>query len=402
MSVKSVLLGLVAVAALAAAYGVYAPDQVEGVSPQAAQLARDIRARLPIPQKTEQAQAPSAPAAPAAVPVEAATADAKNFPIVLESLGQVVAYQTVTVKARVDGQINKIAFKEGQVVHQGDLLAEIDPRPYQAALDQAQAKKEQDEANLANAERDLDRYSTLAKQSFASQQQLDTQKALVNSDTALVAADQAAIDSASVQLGYTKIYAPLTGKVGFRLVDQGNLVQASAQTGIVVINELQPIAVTFTVPEENVGEINQLMRQGAPKVDVKSTDGKALSSGVLEVVNNTIDLATGTVTLKARFANEDDKLWPGLSVLVDLSLGVDRQAVVVPTAAVQHGVNGLFVYVIGEDNKVTPRAVKIAHQNTLEAAISTGLKAGEKIVVNGQSRLKPGALVQAQSPAARS
>jgi len=398
MGLKSVI-GLVLVAAAgAAAYAVYNPDAVERLSPGAAELAREARARLPLPPPGAAAAAQAAQeSGPAPVNVEAETVARQDFPVVLESLGQVVPYQTVTVKARVDGQIERIAFKEGQIVKEGDLLAEIDPRPFQAALDQAQAKKEQDEANLSNAKLDLARYSTLAKQSYATQQQLDTQKALVNNDTAVIAADDAAIDAAKVQLGYTKITAPLTGRVGFRLVDQGNMVQASQQTGIVVINELQPISVTFTAPEEQVGEINALMKSGDAKVVAKSTDGKPLATGVLEVVDNHVNAATGTVMLKGRFANTDNKLWPGLAVIADLTLGVDKDAVVVQTPAVQHGVNGLYVYVIGADNTVQPRKVKIAHETPELAAIAEGLKPGERIVTSGQSLLRPGSLVAVQT-----
>jgi multidrug efflux system membrane fusion protein len=401
MSVKSITWTVLIVALCAAGYAVYAPQDVEKISPQAADVARAVRAKLPLGGETPEAAKPDAPA-PAPVPVEAQAVEKKDFPVVLESLGQVAPYQTVTVKARVDGQITRIGFKEGQTVQKGDLLAEIDPRPFQAALEQTQAKKQQDEANLANAKRDLDRYNTLAKQSFASQQQLDTQKALVNNDTALVAADDASIDAAQTQLGYTKITAPLTGRVGYRLVDQGNMVAASQQTGIVVINQLQPISVTFTAPEEQVGEINQLMKTGDAKVTVKTTDGKPLSQGVLEVVDNTIDVATGTVKLKARFDNKDDKLWPGLAVIVDLTLGVDKGALVVPTAAVQHGVNGLYVYVIDADGKAQSHPVEIAHQNVQEAALSSGVKEGDRIVTAGQSQIKPGAPVAVQTAQTRS
>jgi multidrug efflux system membrane fusion protein len=402
MAVKTIFWSVVAVALAAAAFAIYSPDQVAEFSPRAAALALDARARLPLPAQPTPAPAATQPAQTPATPVQAQTAERKDFPVLLESLGQVAAYNTVTVKARIDGQIDKIAFKEGQIVHKGDLLAEIDPRPFQAAVAQAQAKEEQDNATLANAKRDLDRYSTLAKQSFASEQQLDTQKALVNSDTALIAADDAAIDSAKVQLGYTTITAPLTGRVGYRLVDQGNMVAASQQTGIVVINQLQPISVTFTAPEEQVGEINALRKAGEAKVEVKTTDGKPLSTGVLEVVDNQIDTSTGTVKLKARFANEDEKLWPGLAVIVDLTLGVDKNAVVVPTASVQHGSKGLYVYVIGDDNKAAPHPVKISHQNSEEAAIASGLQGGEKIVTSGQSRLRPGSLVVVQAAEPRS
>jgi multidrug efflux system membrane fusion protein len=402
MSVKSVSWTILILALGAAGYAVYAPGEVEKLSPQAADVARAVRAKLPLDAAQPEAAKSDAPAGPAPTPVEAQTVETKDFPVVLESLGQVAPYQTVTVKARVDGQITKIAFKEGQMVKEGDLLAEIDPRPYQAAVDQAVAKKGQDEANLANAKRDLERYQTLIKQSFASQQQYDTQVALVNSTTAVTKGDDAAIDAAKTQLGYTKIYAPLTGRVGFRLVDQGNMVAAAQQTGIVVINQLQPISVTFTAPEEQVGEINALMKSGNAKVAVKTTDGKPLSEGLLEVVDNTIDVATGTVKLKARFENTDDKLWPGLAVIVGLTLGVDKQALVVPAAAVQHGENGLYVYVVDADGKAQSHPVKIAHQNEQEAALASGVKAGDNVITAGQNQIKPGTPVAVQTAQSRS
>jgi multidrug efflux system membrane fusion protein len=205
-----------------------------------------------------------------------------------------------------------------------------------------------------------------------------------------------------VQLGYTRITAPLSGRVGYRLIDQGNMVAASQQTGIVVIDQLHPISVTFPAPEEQVGEINALIKRGEAQVTVKTTDGKPLSSGVLEVVDNHIDTATGTVMLKARFANTDDQLWPGLAVIANLTLGVDKDAVVVPTVAVQHGVQGLFVYVVGDDNKVSVRKIKVAHENMQEAAIAQGLKGGEKVVTNGQALLRPGSLVAIQTAPPRS
>ena len=397
MSAKSIFWTVIVVVLAGAAFAIYAPDRIEPLSPQAAALARQARARILPPEPAATATQAEAP-----VPVDAETAARKDFTVVLENLGQVAAYNTVTVKARVDGQIMRIAFKEGQAVKAGDLLAEIDPRPFQATLDQVEAKKRQDEANLSNAKLDLTRYSTLVKQNFASRQQFDTQNSTVNQLIAQIAADAAAIDAAKVQLGYTRITAPLTGRVGYRLIDQGNMVAASQQTGIVVIDQLHPIAVTFPAPEEQIGEINALMKQGEAKVTVKTTDGQPLSTGVLEVVDNHIDTATGTVTLKARFDNTDDKLWPGLAVIADLTLGVDKQAVVVPTAAVQHGVQGLFVYVIGDDNKVSVRKVKVAHENTREAAIAEGLSGGEKIVTNGQALLRPGSLVAIQTADSRS
>jgi multidrug efflux system membrane fusion protein len=400
MSAKSIFWTGFVVVLAGAAFAVYAPDRIEPLSPQAAALAREARARILPPEPA--AKAPQAAQQPSAVPIEAATAERRDFTVVLENLGQVAPYNTVTVKARVDGQIMLIGFKEGQTVKAGDLLAEIDPRPFQATLDQAEAKKRQDDATLANARLDLTRYTTLVKQSFASQQQFDTQSSLVNQLIAQTSADKAAVDAAKVQLGYTRITAPLSGRVGYRLIDQGNMVAASQQTGIVVIDQLHPISVTFPAPEEQVGEINALIKRGEAQVTVKTTDGKPLSSGVLEVVDNHIDTATGTVMLKARFANTDDQLWPGLAVIANLTLGVDKDAVVVPTVAVQHGVQGLFVYVVGDDNKVSVRKIKVAHENMQEAAIAQGLKGGEKVVTNGQALLRPGSLVAIQTAPPRS
>jgi membrane fusion protein, multidrug efflux system len=416
MSLKSGFWTILILGCACVGFAVYSPERIEGFSPRAAALARTAhdnaeiyvrmaRDKLPLgaqASKATDAEKPQAQPTNPPVPVEAQSVQRKDFPVVLNSLGQVTAYNTVTVKARIDGQITKIGFTEGQMVRQGDLLAEIDARPFQAVLDQAQAKKQQDEANLTNAKLDLARYSTLVKQSFASQQQVDTQNSMVNQLTAQIAADTAAIDSARVNLSYTRISAPLTGRVGFRLVDEGNMVAASQQTGIVMIAELQPISVIFTAPEEQVGEINDLMRAGKAKVVAKSTDGVALATGVLEVVDNQIDPATGTVRLKARFGNEDNKLWPGLAVIAELTLGADKDAVVLPTAAIQHSQKGLFVYVVGADNTVESRPIKVAHENEQEASLASGLKEGERIVTAGQALLRPGATVAVQSADQRS
>ena len=257
--------GLVGIAGLAlvvaAAFGIYWPTVTDRWPAPVARIADNLHARLfatPIPTTPSSISSGQADAgAPAPIFVSVTPVERVDFPIVLESLGQVQAYNTVLVRARVDGQIVKIAFKEGQMVKAGDLLAQIDPRPFQAALDQAVAKKAQDEANLANAKLDLTRYATLAKQSFATQQQIDTQNSLVNQLTASIAADTAAIDAARVHLDYTTIRAPISGRVGFRLIDEGNLVNAGQQTGIVTIAQLQPISVIFTEPQEYVDRINQ-------------------------------------------------------------------------------------------------------------------------------------------------
>jgi multidrug efflux system membrane fusion protein len=382
----------------AAAYGIYAPETADRLAPVLGKLAHQLHGEIwarqtPAsgqgqPNATGQAQSGVAPIAVSVTPVKRA-----DFPVILESLGQVQAYNTVLVRARVDGQIEKIAFQEGQMVKEGDLLAQIDPRPFQATLDQAVAKKAQDEANLANAKLDLTRYATLAKQDFATKQQLDTQNSLVLQLTASLAADAAAIDAAKVQLDYTTIRAPISGRAGFRLIDEGNLVSAGQQTGIVTIAQLQPISVIFTEPQENVVRINQELAAGTPEVTVMNADGAELATGRLTISDNQIDLATGTIRLKAEFENKDNSLWPGLAVTTGLKLGVDKNVLTVPADAVQHGQSGLYVYVIDDQNHASVRTVKVARQNTSTAVISDGLKEGERVVTTGQFLLQPGTLV---------
>jgi membrane fusion protein, multidrug efflux system len=382
----------------AATYGIYAPETTDRLAPVLGGLAHrlhgEIWAHQPSasgegqPNASGQGQSGVAPVAVSVTPVKRT-----DFPVILESLGQVQAYNTVLVRARVDGQIEKIAFQEGQKVKQGDLLAQIDPRPFQATLDQAVAKKAQDEANLANAKLDLTRYATLAKQDFATKQQLDTQNSLVLQLTASLAADTAAIDAARVQLDYTTIRAPISGRAGFRLIDEGNLVNAGQQTGIVTIDQLQPISVIFTEPQENVVRINQELAAGAPEVTVMNADGAELATGRLTISDNQIDLATGTIRLKAEFENKDNSLWPGLAVTTGLKLGVDKNILTVPADAVQHGQSGLYVYVIDDQNRAAVRTVKVARLNTNTAVISDGLKEGERVVTTGQFLLQPGTLV---------
>jgi multidrug efflux system membrane fusion protein len=317
-----------------------------------------------------------------------------DYPVTIDGLGQVQAYNTVTVRTRVDGQIEKIAFDEGQMVKAGDLITLIDPRPFQAALDQAKAKQAQDQANLANAKLDLQRYATLAKQSFATQQQLDTQNALVTQLIAQIAADAAAIDATQVQLDYTTIRAPIAGRVGFRLVDEGNIVNAAQQTGIVSIAQLQPIAVVFTAPEDDVWRINAAMARGAPQVEVRTSDGaRLLATGTLTVVDNQVDVPSGSIRLKAEFGNKDSALWPGLAVATRLMVDVAKNALVVPDRAVQHGPDGLFVYVIDDQNRAAVRPVAVSHEDEDLAVIDKGLNDGDRVVTVGQYGLQPGARV---------
>jgi multidrug efflux system membrane fusion protein len=339
---------------------------------------------------------------PPSVPVTVAEVRKGDFPIYLNGLGTVQPFDTVLVRSRVDGEVIKVGFKQGQMVKEGDMLVEIDPRPYQAAYDQAVAKKAQDEANLKNAQLNLERYNQLAKQDFASRQQLDSQQATVEQLTAQVKGDQAAVDNVQTQLGYTTIRSPLTGRTGFRMVDPGNNVHASDTNGIVSVVRLQPISVVFTAPEESVVEINKALANGDVPVDALSSDGtRTLSKGRLLLLNNQVDQASGTIQMKARFTNEDDALWPGLSVSTRLLLRTVKDAIIVPQVAIQHGPDGLFVYVVGQDNKARKQDVKVSDQTLAEALVTEGLSAGQKVIVAGQSRVQDGTLVKPTEPQAR-
>ncbi len=335
---------------------------------------------------------------PAAIPVTAAKAQIADFPVYLNGLGTVEPYQTVTVRSRVDGQITKIAFKQGQMVKKGDILVLIDPRPYQAALDQALAKKAQDDATLKESQLNLKRYVGLVKTEAVSQQIVDTQQALVDGLLAQIKGDKAVIDNAQTQVSYTTIRSPLAGKTGFRLVDTGNIILASTTTGtpgIVTIVQLQPISVVFTAPEEDVPEINKALAAGTVPVEALSSDGlKVLSQGHLALINNAVDAASGTIGMKATFENADDALWPGLSVSTRLLVATLKQVTVVPEAAVQRGPDGLYAYVIGPGNKVTMRNIKTGQEGEGQSVILQGLSPGEKVVIAGQYRLQNGALVE--------
>jgi multidrug efflux system membrane fusion protein len=341
--------------------------------------------------------------ATAPIPVTVARVEKADFPVYLNGLGAVQPFTTVTVRSRVDGQIIKVPFKQGRMVKEGDILVEIDPRPYQAALDQALSKKAQDEANLKNAKLILDRYVTLANKDVVSKQQVDTQQATVDQLTAQIQGDQAAIENAQTQLSYTTIKAPLTGRAGFRLVDPGNIVHASDQNGIVTIVQLQPISVVFTAPEENVPQINKALEEGIVPVTALSSDGlKTLSEGRLARVNNQVDQASGTIQMKAIFENKDNALWPGLSVATRLLVETLKQVVVVPDDAVQRGPNGLYAFVVGDDNKVAVQAITVNQSGNGASVVAQGLTPGQRVVVAGQYRLLAGSLVApSEAPAAR-
>jgi membrane fusion protein, multidrug efflux system len=336
----------------------------------------------------------SANAGKTPVPVTVTEVRTADFPVYLLGLGTVQPYYTVTVRSRVDGEVLSVGFKQGQMVEEGQVLVQIDPRPYQAALDQAVAKKAQDAANLRNAQLNLARYGALASQDFASRQQFDTQQASVQELMAQIQGDQAMIDNEQTQVSYTTIKSPLTGRAGFRLVDPGNIVHAADTTGMVTIVKLQPITVVFTAPEEEVPDINNALAAGTVPVNALSTDGtKTLAAGRLAFVNNEVDQASGTIRMKAAFENKDNVLWPGLSVSTRLLLATLKQAVVVPDGAIGRGPDGLYTFVVGQDNKLVMRAVKLSSEGGGEAAIAEGLSPGEKVVISGQYNLEPGALV---------
>jgi multidrug efflux system membrane fusion protein len=333
---------------------------------------------------------------PAPIPVTVAPVKKADFSVYLYGLGTVQPYRTVTVRSRVDGQIINVLFKQGRMVKEGDTLVEIDPRPYQAALDQAKAKKAQDEANLKNAKLNLERSLTLAQKDYATQQQVDSQQAMVDQLTAQIQGDQAAIDNAQTQLSYTVIKSPLSGRAGFRLVDPGNIVHSSDENGIVTIVQLQPISVVFTAPEENVPQINQALEEGTVvPVEALSSDGlRTLAQGSLARVNNEVDQASGTIRMKATFENKDNVLWPGLSVATRLLVNKLKDATVIPDNAVQRGPNGLYAFVVGDDNKVAVQAIKVSQSGDGESVVEQGLTPGQRVVVTGQYRLEIGSLVQ--------
>jgi len=339
---------------------------------------------------TAKAQVKAAP-----IPVTTAVVRKADFPVYLTGLGTVEPYNTVTANSRVDGEITKVFFRQGQMVKEGDTLATIDPRPYQAALDQALAKKAADEATLKNASLNLARYKTLGEKEFASQQQVDTQQASVDQLQAQIKGDQAAIDNAQTQVSYTTIKAPLSGKTGFRIVDPGNIVHASGTAGIVTIVKLQPISVVFTAPEEDVPRINDALALGSVPIEALSSDGKTLlSKGRLSIINNTVDQASGDIRMKARFDNQDNRLWPGLSVSTRLLVQTLKDSIVVPVDAVQRGPEGLYVYVVdGDKAKITK--VKVDQEGDQLSRIASGLTEGQTVVVSGQSRLADGSTVQA-------
>jgi multidrug efflux system membrane fusion protein len=337
---------------------------------------------------------------PPLVPVTAGTVVARDVPVFLHGIGTVQAYNTDTIKSRVDGQIVKVDFKEGQEIKQGDPLFQIDPRPYQAALEQAQAQKAKDEASLVGAQLDLDRYAKLLGSGYQTRQSYDEQTATVGALKAAIRGDQAAIDNANLNLDYADIRSPIDGRTGARLVDKGNLIHAADNTALVTITEVKPIFVSFTLPQETLDQIRQ--EQEKAPLQVEAFDGenaKLLSTGKLTLIDNTIDQATGTIHLKARFDNTDERLWPGEFVNLRVVLEVRHDVPTVPEQTVQQGPDGDYAYVIKPDDTVERRAIDVAAEQDGIAVVSKGLKPGERVVVDGQFRLTDGARVRLVGPA---
>jgi multidrug efflux system membrane fusion protein len=359
---------------------------------------------------TRAAAQSSAPAAvPPAVPVTVFKVQRRDVPEYARGIGTVQAYRAVLVRARVDGTLDKIAFREGQYVKPGDVLAEIDPRPYAATLAQARAKRAGDVAQLDNARRDLTRYAALSRTNYASRQQVDTQQSLVEQDLANIQADDANIDSAALNLSFCTITSPIQGVVGLKLVDIGNLIHATDATGIVNITQVHPISLVFTLPQDALPALREAMERDAaknssqsaetaqlaalPVIAVTSEDGKVLSQGHLLTPNNSIDTTTGTISLKAEFANTDNRLWPGQFVAAKLQLTLAHDSLTVPPAAIQHGTDDLYVFLVKPDNTVIKQVVQVGYQDESTAVITDGLRGSETVVLSGQLRLQQGTKV---------
>jgi membrane fusion protein, multidrug efflux system len=341
------------------------------------------------------ASAPQAPrSAAAAIPVMASKVARSDIPIELTGLGTVQALNSVLVRSRVDGQIVKINFSEGKDVRAGDVLVEIDPAPYEAALAQAEANKLKDQAQLDNARLDLDRATRLVKTGATSAQQLDTAKASVAQLEASVKADQAAIDSAQVQVNYSHIRSPIDGRAGTRLVDAGNIVRAADATGVVSINQVHPIFVTFALPSDSLSRIRAGLKKGDVEVSAHDPGGRELAVGKLAVIDNQINAATGTINYKAEFDNAEEVLWPGQFVNVRVRIDVLRDVIAVPVTAVQYGADGPYAFIVGADRKIQKRPIKTGLVNKVSAVINEGLQPGDVVVTDGQYRIEAGSVVE--------
>jgi multidrug efflux system membrane fusion protein len=330
------------------------------------------------------------------VPVSAERATVRDVPVFLGGLGTVQALNTVEIKAQVNGTLIALPVKEGQEVHIGDIIAQIDPRPFQAALDQAIAQRQADIATLHGAQLDLQRFQNLAKSSFAPRQQVDDQQAIVDKTAAAIAVDTAQIETARINLGYCTIRSPIDGRVGLYQLDVGNLVQTSSQTGILSITQDKPIAIVFTLPEADLPRVQAARQQGSVTVQAAAGNdpSRGLAQGVLLTPNNTIDTTTGTIALKAQFDNARDALWPGQFVNARVLVDTLHNAVTVPVRAVQHGPDGLFVFLVKPDQTVQQVPVKVGYEDQEVAVVTQGVTGNDTVVITGQSRLAPGLKVQ--------
>jgi multidrug efflux system membrane fusion protein len=334
-------------------------------------------------------------------PVQAATATQQSVPRFLSGLGTATAANTVTVTSRVDGQLMAIHFSEGQQIKAGDLLVEIDPRPYEVQLTQALGQLAKDQATLANAKQDLARYQQLVKTNLISRQELDTQSSLVRQSEGAVKADQGAVDSAKLQITYSRITAPIDGRVGLKLVDVGNYISSGSTTGIVVITQTHPIDVVFTLPESNITDLVKAQKAGPVSVEAwDRTNQQQLANGTLLSLDNQIDTATGTIKLKARFDNQDDTLFPNQFVNTRLKVATLHNAIVIPSAALQMGNEGHFVWLLSEDNKVSKHRVTAGVQDSQQVVITTGVSVGDRVVTDGIDRLTEGMQVEVLAPLA--
>ncbi|HEV3286559.1 MAG TPA: efflux RND transporter periplasmic adaptor subunit [Steroidobacteraceae bacterium] len=339
---------------------------------------------------------PAADKTPPAIRVDMATVQRADVPVYLEGLGTVQAFYTVIVTARVDGQIDKVAFTEGQDVKKGTLLVQIDPRPYQAALGIAVATRAKDQALLANAQRDMERYTVLAPEDLASKQTVDTQRALIAQLIAQVKGDEAAIDNARTQLDYTRITSPIDGRTGIRLIDPGNIVHASDTAGMVVVTQLEPISVIFTLPEEQFAQLSGALARGTVKATALSREGKTeLDTGTVSLIDNQIDQTTGTIRVKATLPNKQRRLWPGEFVDVRVLTQVRNQVLTIPASALERGPDGLFTYVVQPDSTIAVVPLSVGEQNGDTVVIEKGLAAGQRVVASNQYRLQPGSRVSA-------
>ena len=337
---------------------------------------------------------------PPAVPVGVATVKQRDFPVFLTGLGSVTAFNTVSLKTRIDGQITQVNFQEGQDVKQGELLIQIDPRPYNVALEQAQANLQRDEAQLNNAKVQYDRMKALYAGGVIAKQDLDTQEASFGQYEGTIAADKAAIDNAKLNLVYTRITSPINGRIGLRQVDIGNYVTAASGSSMAVITQMHPIAIIFTLPEDQLQSVREKMQKGTLQVDVYSRDDQTkLSTGKLLTIDNQIDPTTGTAKFKAVFENPENSLWPNQFVNVHLLLETRKDAVTAPVSAIQRGPQGTFVYLVDNNNTVQVRPVLLALTQGNTVVIASGLQPGEKVVTDGQEKLQAGSRVSPQAPA---